>query len=46
MVMSPRSSFDKINAKSEGWNEYDTFDEGKMLKVITIFTITNLEIDM
>ena len=44
--MSPRSSFDKINAKSKGWNEYDTFDEGKMLKVITIFTITNLEIDM
>ena len=46
MVMSPRSSFDKINAKSKGWNEYDTFDEGKMLKVITIFTITNLQIDM
>ena len=39
MVMSPKWSFDKINAKSKGWNEYDTFDEGKMLKVIRNFTI-------
>ena len=46
MVMSPRWSFDEIIAKSKGWNEYDPFDEGKMLKVITNFIITNLQIDM
>lgn len=41
--MSPRWSFDKINANSKEWNKYDPFDEGKMLKVITNFTITNLQ---